>query len=941
MSDAVRNVTILMNIKAGTIEAPDLSPWAAARTAVSELNTGMKSLTETQKQLAESEQTLGQAARETVQQEDNKAKMHKTVETAAKQSADVQVEQSNRVVETVAKNMKTLEEMTARRPLREPGASVPTGTPEEITARRPLREPGESGPSSQQTVVSPAVDGRKASLDGLADYSEKIEAQIDTNKAKYEKEQTVRQQKQAEEQQRMIQKEAEDVQRAEEQMAAAHIRSRTALAKQQERQHADEEAAMHRETELSIAEAQKQAEQESAAFDQADQQRAKEEAAVEAQTQKEVAENEKALQKKTNDEMKFRENMRNQRIAEEAATASATAKEEAEKQKSLKKQAAAELKFSQDMRNQRIAEEEAELEAAQEQAESILEFRSRMNQQRLREEEATTQAVLQAQNKLPVLLRGVQQDMSQTIGATAQFISHLSMLDSIGGESLENIAKKFAEIQSTVGLISSSQSMFSNVGEGLGKLQQMGAATQTIVDSQTKLGVATTFSQGATLKLAGAAGTLQAAMGPISLIMTGVMVAIVLAELAMDAFGGSAEEAAEKLRKQEEAAERFNRQLEFSIHLLEQEKSVLDSQTDIMNTQWEIKKALAGDKGLSAGDMKKEVDKQTQQQNDAMNQEINIGAKKLEEVISKPNQEKAKGLLDTEQELIARGDRLEKNRRTRDAAGEDTVSVDTEIADNKKRLEQNAIEQEAMVQSTGVGVTLQDIVAASPEQAQSLGSTEIKDGMIVDFAAMEQNLEAIPDKLALQFLQDIQEPMQEQATQTQQSLGEAQRSLADAEIKKKKAEQGIADEETRFNAEEDMASKFGLDEGKDAKEQAMAALDRFDAAKTPEEKAMAADEAESILSGANILSTEAEKMLRGENTDTKAARNQINDDSEISQEEKTQNDKTVADLTDMKMEADAAILAMPRLIEDLKAKLKAINDQQTQLSNAMRVRDGI
>ena len=931
MSDAVRNVTILMNIKAGTIEAPDLSPWAAARTAVSELNTGMKSLTETQKQLAESEQTLGQAARETVQQEDNKAKMHKTVETAAKQSADVQVEQSNRVVETVTKNVKAIEEMTARRPLREPGQTAgPTRSPEEMTARRPLREPGESGPSSQQTVVSPAVDGRKASLDGLADYSEKIEAQIDTNKAKYEKEQTVRQQKQAEDNQRMIQKEAEDVQRAEEQMAAAHIRSRTALAKQQEREHADEEAAMHRETELSIAEAQKQAEQESAAFDQADQQRAKEEAAVEAQTQKEVAENEKALQKQAADEMKFRENMRNQQIAEEAAKATSLAKEEAEKQKSLKKQAAAELKFSQDMRNQRIAEEEAELEAAQEQAESILEFRSRMNQQRLREEEATTQAVLQAQNRLPVLLRGVQQDMTQVIGSTAQFVSHLSMLDSIGGESLENIAKKFAEIQSTVGLISSSQSMFSNVGEGLGKLQQMGAATQTVVASQQALGVATTFSQAATLKLAGAAGTLQAAMGPISLIMTGIMVAIVLAELAMDAFGESSEDVA---AKQEENLKKYNDELDKVIKKLERERDVMNEQSDILNNQWELKKLLLGDEKQNTSDMLKE-NKEKTTQNDGM----------METVVGNGLNSTLKSGLDDkykqkQKQIDAERAQAEANRQY----AQETLITEDMGYEARRHFERMIVEnQNALVGLDSQQATLNTQTGAAPMAA--LANTQVEGGMIVDFDAFNANLQALPAHMqdeAREFLKLVADQQQIQMETDKQSLGEAQRALADAESNKKKAEQGIIKEEERFNAEEDMASKFGLEEGKDAKEQAMAALDRFDAAKTPEEKAMAADEAKKLLSGANILSTEADKMFRGANTTTEDVRNQIKDDSEISDEEKTQNNKNVADMTAMGLEANSAIMTMPRLIEELKAKLKAINDQQTQLSNAMRVRDGI
>jgi hypothetical protein len=931
MSDATRNVTILLSVKAGTIEAPDLSPWAAAKAAVSDVNTGMKSLAETQKELAATEQTLGQAARQTVEVEDQKAKMHKAVEVSAKQSADVQVEQSNRVVETVAKNMRTIEEMTARRPLREPGqATVSPSSPEDMATRRPLREPGESGPSSQQTIISPTVEARQSSLNGLKEFSAGVEAEIDANMQKYEKDQLARQQKQAQEQQRMMLQEAAEIQRAEEQMAAAIIRTRSALNKQRVREHEDEQAAIQRETELSIAEAQKQTEQEQAAFEEAEQMRADEQAAVEAQTQREIAENEKALQKQTADEMKFRENMRNQRIREEDDTAAQAAKEQAERDKAQQKQAAAELKFRQDMRNQRIEQDEEEAEAAREQAESILEFRARMNQQRLREEEATANAVVQAQNRLPGLLRGVQQDMSQVIGATAQFASHLSMLDSIGGESLENIAKKFAEIQSTVGLISSSQSIFSNVGEGLGKLQQMGTATQTLVAQQQALGVATTFSQAATLRLAGAAGTLQVALGPISLIMTGIMAAIVIAEIAMDSYGETAEDVA---AKQQEYLKQYNDDLDKIIKKMERERDIMSEQSDILGNQWELKKLLLGDTKQNTSDMLKENKEKTAQNDEMMETAVDNG---LNSILNSGLDDKYK---QKQKQIDAEKKQAEANRQL---AQETLITEDLDYEGRRHFEDQVVINQNALNDLEAQQAALDTQTGVAPMAA--LANTQVEGGMIVDFEAFNANLQALPQHMqdeAREFLKLVADQQQMQMQTDKQSLGEAQRALADAEANKKKAEQGIITEEKRFNAEEDLATKFGLTEGGFAKQEALSMLDQFDAAKDPEQKAVLADQAERALREQGLLSAEADAMLRGANTDTSAVRAQIKDDSEISDKEKTQNDKNVADLTALKMEADSAIATMPRLIEDLKAKMKHIADQQTALQNAIRVRDGI
>lgn len=960
MSDAIRDVTIRMNIVAGSIEAPDLSQWAAAQASVVGINTGMKTLVETQRELAASEDTLAGSARKHAEVQEKKAATSIANGEAAKKEADTEIAASNRVTETLITNAAKVEERV-RRPLREPGQSAPPppSPPSDVSGRRPLREPGESGPSSQRSVIGPRVVAEKAALTDLSEFSEGVFERADANveksllkqeqaRAKAEEKRIANAEKAAERERALIeqqmdwmekenqkqnededkafaemeankekessvveaftQKEIADNETAEKKKADDILKTRAALNKQHLRQHEDDNALRERETTKAEAEKQKQIDDENRAYEDADAARNKDTAAVEASTQKEIADNEKSLAQQEKD--------REQHAAKILRTVTALNQQ---KLRQHEEDLAASARV--------LAEQEKE---QKDQAANILRTVTALNQQKLREHERTAEAVLRAEGRLPILLRGVQQDISQTIGATAQFVSHLSMLDSIGGKSLEEVAKKFAKIQSTVGLITSSQSIFQNAGEGLGKIVQMGAATQTIVASQQALGVATTFTQGATLRLAGAAGVLQTAMGPISLIASAIMAAIVLAEIAMDSFGESAEDVAEKQRVQEKIVENFNKQLQESIRLLEQEKSILDTQTAILENQWTIKKQLAGDKGLSIGDMKKQIEKESQQQTSALDKQMDIAVEKMGEKISGPDISEAIRLANQEIISTRNIDQLKK-----DNVGQiDPIAIDInnqKIAAEEKTLYRNELEQEDLLRKTGTEGTIEDLLN-TPAVIESLKTTQIKDGMIVDFAGMEKKLDMLPDDLKKGFLQEIQKPMQSQLGDTSKSLSETQQAISAAESKKKQAEQSITDEKANIAKQEDVAAKFGLDKGKFAREDVESLLAKIDDPKaTADDKEYAANQAKEILSNGGMLTSETGELLRGSNTDTAAVRAQLTNESEFTDDERTQAEGRIANQTEVKKRADQILKQGDKLVEELNAKLVAIETQQQQV----------
>jgi ABC-type Fe3+-hydroxamate transport system substrate-binding protein len=74
--------------------------------------------------------------------------------------------------------------------------------------------------------------------------------------------------------------------------------------------------------------------------------------------------------------------------------------------------------------------------------------------------------------------------------------------------------------------------------------------------------------------------------------------------------------------------------------------------------------------------------------------------------------------------------------------------------------------------------------------------------------------------------------------------------------------------------------------------------------------------------------------------DTALLRRQIDDDATITDDERQATDKTVAELVDLSRQADSTIAQMPKLIEDIRAKMRQIDEQQKALGNAITNRDG-
>ena len=957
MSDAVKNVTIRLNVVRGTIEPINASLIKDATAAYIELAKAEKSVVEQQlavvdasKQVNQAQKSVGETARaaaqsavandevqmasgekrratEEAQERDHLKRIVELRKQAREDGAlksdyghdnmaflesrsDQELAAIVRFEETQAKirdeyrkaeleRAKQYQEELKKfvQPDGEYGPSQPPRPPEAPKAAdrylpdiTTLRESIMPAGGKQQDKRSFGVDTAKADAEQLKEIGASIEEELDSQRADRERKE----------------RETENRIQAERQRAAAE-----SFAAEQQR------LAQANEIELQASRMRIQQDQEERKLE-------------EALLAEEEAANEKALAKQAADEMKFRQNMRDQQIKEEAETEKANErqaasvlkfrqdmrnqriKEEAAEEQAKERQAAAELKFFQNMRDQRIKEEETAAEAVKKQEAAVLEFRSRMNQQRLREEETTANEVAQARGRLPGLQRGALQDVTQTIAAVATLTSHLSMLKSIGGDSLEDIAKKFAKVQSTVGLISSTQSVFSNIGEGLGKLQKMGDATRIIVDGQRDLNIATTLSQTATLRLAGAAGTVQAAMGPIALIATGIMAAMVAAELAMSAFGESAEDVAKRM---EGYLKKQNDEMQKGIDLLSRQRDVMNEQLAIAEQQWETKRLLAGDDGLSMGDMMKENAETRARRDDAAEQSLKekFGEAQMSGMTDEQKTEQQR--IATERE--AAGARLEYV----EATGEEgTVKKERKLAE--ERFAQLNKDEEKLNQEMNTPA------------ASAIANTQIEGGMIVDFDSFNANLQALPQNMqaaATTFVSDLSQQQREMIEAEQAALSAAESEIKNAQAESSQAKKAIEAEEQRFNTEEDMASQFGLEENKYAMQEVNRLLDDVDNATTADERERAANEAEAILQEQGLLSDEADKKLRGQNTDTNAVRMHLQDDAPIDQGEITESDNLIAGQTDIKMKADAIIAQGEKVVKDLKERLRAIDAQQQQL----------
>lgn len=928
MSDAVRNVVVRLSIEPGTVTMPDFSPFKTAREDVSRIITDMKTMGETLREVAATEQTLGQAARESAKAEKEKVNAHRTVEKSAKESADVQISESKRASEEMKRQATETANaiqstFSNRRPLSEPGS----GTSSSGSNRRPLTEPSNSISigGDQATVIPPVDFSAVANVD---ESSARIDKHMAEFKAKREKESVDRIREEEETQRQVAELEqlwgqmvwksqmALNQQRVKEEQKTADELMRTNSALNQQRLKEDQSTADSLEKTRSALNQQRIKEEQSTADalektrNSLNQQRIKED-------------------QSTADSLeKTRNALNQQRLKEEQSTSDALTKtRNALNQQRLKEEQATEdalQKTRSALNQQRIREEEAT-------ATAIARTRDALNQQRMREDTQAAEAAQRAGEQLPRTFQQIQSGILGSVASSGRLAINIAMLSASGKKDTEELAKSFVSLQAKIGIITQTRELFTGMNTTLQGLRTAGNLTQTLVAQQQALGIATTFSQDATLRLAGAAAVAQAAMGPIAIIATAVVGAYVAADMALKSMSDSEEVVA---KRKEEGLRNYDKQLQRVHDSIRGETILMDAQTSILEQQWNYKKLMLGTRSMSSADISKEAQEKTAMQSFESEQKVRNLAK--EGFLDDEAKTKRKELVQNQKdasETVGDAESAHKADVADNFGYDNFVTKRTRTALEKARKEKAEADAQLSNFDTEQGV---------PQLQKIAQGFSFDDKGHANLQGLMAALEQFPGHMRDEGAKILATAQQEQAklfAQEQGRYDSVNSEFLAATGKKESVESSLKRENTRFAEEQATADRFSSSEGKNSQRQALASLDRFDKAKASGNvnlQIQAAADAEKALQEGKILTGDTKGLLTGTRTDTAAVRASLIDDATIDKSETDTNSERVDKMRKELQDAENALKEFPALIKAFNENLQQMAEQSRQFQAAIR-----
>jgi hypothetical protein len=185
-------------------------------------------------------------------------------------------------------------------------------------------------------------------------------------------------------------------------------------------------------------------------------------------------------------------------------------------------------------------------------------------------------------------------------GALAAGTSFVSTIKLIAGESseIEELAKQFAQVQGVIAGIAAGTQAFNGLNQGLTNLQSAAAAATAQLAAT---GGTATVTQTALIRLAPAAATAQAALGPIGLAIAGISLAVAAVKAASDYFS---EELPDDSERNARAFEKVNNELAQMKRQIDSNARSMEAQNNMLRTELDLRKQLAGkttDKDIQEG----------------------------------------------------------------------------------------------------------------------------------------------------------------------------------------------------------------------------------------------------------------------------------------------------------------------------------------------------
>lgn len=183
--------------------------------------------------------------------------------------------------------------------------------------------------------------------------------------------------------------------------------------------------------------------------------------------------------------------------------------------------------------------------------------------------------------------QGAQQSMMTAVSAASRLVSAIGFLTG-SSDDVEELAKRFANVRMSIEAMSASSAMFNNTSEGLQKINQASIAAQTQL---TLLGSTAGFTTRLLAGVGPAATAMQAALGPISLVITGIGLAFTVAQTAAAVWGDTNEDSAER---SEEALRKYDEQLRNVSRELDAQTRLIDNQTRSTMMLYDARKLARG-----------------------------------------------------------------------------------------------------------------------------------------------------------------------------------------------------------------------------------------------------------------------------------------------------------------------------------------------------------
>jgi methyl-accepting chemotaxis protein len=330
--------------------------------------------------------------------------------------------------------------------------------------------------------------------------------------------------------------------------------------------------------------------------------------------------------------------------------------------------------------------------------------------------------------------------LAQSLAAGTQFIATLQL---IGGESeeIEELARQFAKVQGIVAGISAGTQAFNSLNAGLGALQASAAAATAQL---TATGGAATFTQGALIRLAPAAATAQAALGPVAIAITGIALAVTAVMAVSKYFKDDLPDETEVSRR---AFERLNRELDETKRKVDASARSLDVQNHFLRAELELRTLLKG--GTTAADVEEGFDLDVKSAVDSATSRIQA---------ERANAAKTAAELKAERDALQKeNDKIFRSGRGITGNKEMTSENRETFEENKRRmweLDQSISEQRTTAAGVGVELTattmneFAEAIKELPDEQRATAEQTLKDFQMAIQTAVESAKSQFDTKLS-------------------------------------------------------------------------------------------------------------------------------------------------------------------------------------------------